>query len=71
MLFKDMMKKIRESLVMDQKEFAQVLGISPSTYWHYENGTHKPRTKVLRKIIDICKKNNLKFARDDFFVRED
>ena len=47
---KDDIKKIRESLLLTQTEFAEKLGVSFETVNRWENGRHKPTMKTKRKI---------------------
>ena len=47
---KDDIKKIRESLLLTQTEFAEKLGVSFETVNRWENGRHKPTMKAKRKI---------------------
>lgn len=46
-------KEIRERNHIKQKEFAQKLGILPTTLYKYENGINKPDYKMLTKMAEI------------------
>lgn len=52
-------KELRDKLIMTQTEFAEFLGVAYQSVSRWEAGTHKPTTKVKRKIVDLCKKNNI------------
>ena len=47
---KDDIKKIREDLLLTQKEFAKKVGVSFETVNRWENGKHEPTMKAKRKI---------------------
>ncbi len=52
-------KKLRETLIHTQTEFAEQLGVSFTTICRWENGTHEPTMKLKRIIVELCKKNNI------------
>lgn len=52
-------KKLRDKLIMTQMEFATYLGVSFQSVNRWEAGTHKPTTKIKRKIVELCKTNNI------------
>lgn len=52
-------KQLREKLILTQTEFAEQLGVSFTTVCRWENGTHEPTMKFKRKIVELCKKNNI------------
>ena len=43
-------KQIRESMLLTQTEFAQLLGVSFETVNRWESGKHEPTMKIKRKI---------------------
>lgn len=45
---------------MTQTEFAKYLGVSFASINRWENGTNKPTTSVKKKIVALCKENNIK-----------
>lgn len=47
---KDGIKKIRESMLLTQSEFAEKLGVSFETVNRWEKGHHEPTMKAKRKI---------------------
>lgn len=48
------MKELREQLGYRQKDFAELLGIKPTTYNGYECGTHAPSLDILVQIARKC-----------------
>jgi len=52
-------KKLREKLILTQTEFAEILGVSFTTVSRWEKGIHVPTIKVKRKIVELCKINNI------------
>lgn len=54
-----MIKKLRDKLIMTQEEFADLLGVSITSVNRWETGKHLPTTKVKRKIVELCKQNNV------------
>ena len=47
-------KEARERVGLSQKELATALGIKPTTFNGYENGTHDPKSDVLILIAKKC-----------------
>jgi transcriptional regulator with XRE-family HTH domain len=47
----DRLRERLSELGMTQKEFAEVIGISPSRLTHYVNGIREPSVELLAKII--------------------
>lgn len=52
-------KELRDKLIMTQQEFAQLLGVSFASINRWETGANKPTTIIKRKIVELCKKNNI------------
>ena len=52
-------KELRDKLIMTQQEFAQFLGVSFASINRWETGANKPTTIIKRKIVELCKKNNI------------
>ena len=52
-------KELRDKLIMTQMEFAIYLGVAYQSVNRWEAGTHKPTTKINRKIVELCKKNGV------------
>lgn len=53
MLFSQRLKDLRKQRNLSQKEFSDVLGISPVTLSHYEN---KKREPDLERLFSLCKR---------------
>ena len=66
MKIKDTIKYLRRSLVLEQKEFADLLGIDKSSICNYEHGTRKPRIPIIRKMLELAKQHKLKISPEDF-----
>lgn len=50
--FLNVLKKLRESRGLMQKDVANALGISPAAYSLYEKGQREPKFDFLQKIAD-------------------
>ena len=59
MNYAKLIKKLREKLILTQTEFAKILGVSFTTVSRWEKGVHTPTMKVKRKIVELCKDNNI------------
>ena len=59
MNYSEMIKLIREKLLLTQQELAELLGVSFVTLNRWENGVHEPTMKVKRKIKELMIKNNI------------
>jgi DNA-binding XRE family transcriptional regulator len=59
MNYKTLVKKIREKLIITQIELAVLLGVSFASINRWETGKHEPTTKIKRKIVELCKVNNI------------
>lgn len=60
-------KLVRRSLCLEQSEFAQQIGVTTGSVCNYEKGLRTPRLPIIRKILDIAKKNKIKVSPEDFF----
>lgn len=60
MNYAKLVKMLREKLILTQNEFADLLGVNYTSVSRWENGSFEPTIKIKRKIIDLCKKNNIK-----------
>lgn len=47
-------KEARERVGLSQKDLATALGIKPTTFNGYENGTHDPKSAILILIAKKC-----------------
>lgn len=59
MNYPNLIKRLREKLILSQTEFATMLEVSFSSVNRWENGKHEPTIKVKRRIIELCKENNI------------
>ncbi len=57
--YQRLVKELREKLILTQQEFANLLGVSFASINRWETGRHKPTIKVKRKIVELCKENNI------------
>ena len=58
-------KKLREKLMISQKELADLLGVSFETVNRWENGHHKPTYKYQRKLKKLYEKSDLGDSEND------
>lgn len=54
-----LIKKLREKLILSQTDFAKILGVSYTTVSRWEKGIHIPTINIKRKIVELCKINNI------------
>lgn len=59
MEYKDMIKALREKLIISQDELAKILGVSFVSVNRWENGHHEPTIKVKRKLVQLLKENGI------------
>lgn len=52
---KEEIKRIREILMLTQKEFGELVGVSRMTIWTWENGQRTPRYVQQRRLMEIKK----------------
>lgn len=57
--YKDLIKKLRNKLIISQEELAKMLDVSFASVNRYENGHNEPTIKVKRKKIELCKENGI------------
>ena len=62
MNYAKIIKKLREKLILTQTESAKILGVSFTTVSRWEKGIHEPTIKVKRKIVELCKENNIEMG---------
>ncbi len=60
MTYSGAIKKLRHKLILTQTEFGELLDVSFATVNRWETGKHEPTTKIKRKIVQLCKENNIK-----------
>ena len=59
MNYKKIVKEIRDKLIITQEELARLLGVSYASINRWETGKHEPTTKIKRKIVFLCKSNDI------------
>ena len=59
MNYPEIIKKLRTKLLVTQTELAELLGCSFSSVNRWEKGHHEPTMKAKRKIMQLCKENNI------------
>lgn len=59
MKYKDMIKALREKLIISQDELAKILGVSFVSVNRWENGHHEPTIKVKRKLVQLLRENGI------------
>ena len=57
--YKYLVKKLRTKLIMTQTELAEILDVSFASINRWETGRHEQTTKIKRKIVVLCKENNI------------
>lgn len=57
--YKRLVKELREKLILSQTEFAELLGVSFASINRWESGRFEPTIKTKRKLINLCKQNNI------------
>ena len=59
MNYEIVVKKLRNKLVLSQQEFANLLEVSFTSVNRWENGRCEPTIKLKRKILKLCKENEV------------
>ncbi len=57
--YQKMIVSLRNKLILSQEDFARLLGVSFASVNRWERGHHEPTIKVKRKIVELCKENNI------------
>ena len=57
--YQELTKELRDKLILTQQEFAKLLGVSFASVNRWENGKFETSIKVKRKIVELCKENNI------------
>jgi DNA-binding XRE family transcriptional regulator len=65
MNYKKIVKEIRKKLIITQVELAELLSVSFSSINRWETGKHEPTTKIKRKLVEICKTNNIDLGEEE------
>ena len=61
MNYSKLIKTIRESLFLTQRELAEVLNVSYETINRWERNKFNPSMKQKKKIVEFCQKNNIDY----------
>lgn len=56
-----LLKNLRNKLLLSQTEMAELLGVSFASINRWENNHHEPTIKVKRQIKELCKKHKVDF----------
>lgn len=57
--YQKLVKALREKLILSQQELAEYIGVSFASINRWETGKFEPTIKVKRKIVELCKENNI------------
>ena len=57
--YQKLVMELRNKLVISQTELANMLGVSFASVNRWEKGHYEPTIKLKRKIIELCKKNEI------------
>lgn len=60
MTYAEKVKKLREVMLISQRELAVILSVSVVTVNRWENDKFEPTIKIKRKLQGLFKKNNIK-----------
>lgn len=61
--YQRLVKELREKLILSQQEFADLLGVSFASINRWETDRYEPTIKAKRKIVELCKENNINLER--------
>lgn len=60
--YQKMILNLRDKLIISQMELADMLGVSFASVNRWEKGHHEPTIKAKRKIVELCKQNNIELT---------
>ncbi len=63
--YQKLVMELRNKLVISQTELADMLGVSFASVNRWEKGHYEPTIKVKRKIIELCKKNDIELVKKE------
>jgi len=67
----NVIRRFREELRMDRREFAELLEVNVDTLRVWETqGKSKPRGQAALKIMDVAKRNDYPMSIEEIFDRE-
>ena len=55
--YPELVKKLRDKLIISQEELAKLLEVSFATINRWGNGHTEPTIKAKRKLFELCKEN--------------
>ena len=58
--YSKIVKELIDKMILTKSEIADKLGVSFASINRWENGTHSPTTSAKIRIIELCKKYNVK-----------
>lgn len=56
-------KELREKLILDQQEFADLMAVDIGTVSRWERGKQKPKAVHLRRMARLSRKQELKVSK--------
>ena len=59
--YSNLIKELRNKMLLTQTEFADLLGVSFGSVNRWENGKYEPTIKSKRKLKVLCLEYNIKF----------
>ena len=66
--YSNLIKELRNKMLLTQTEIADLLGVSFGSVNRWENGKYEPTIKAKRKLKVLCLEYNIKF--EDFELKE-
>ena len=66
--YSNLIKELRNKMLLTQTEFAVLLGVSFGSVNRWENGKYEPTIKAKRKLKVLCLEYNIKF--EDFELKD-
>ena len=66
--YSNLIKELRNKMLLTQTEFAVLLGVSFGSVNRWKNGKYEPTIKAKRKLKVLCLEYNIKF--EDFELKE-
>lgn len=57
--YPELVKKLRDKLIISQEELAKLLEVSFATVNRWEKGHYEPTIKAKRKLIELCRENGI------------
>ena len=57
--YAEVIKKLRDKMLLSQEEFAKVLGVSYASINRWENGKHEQTIKIKRKLRSLFNEYNI------------